>query len=308
MAGCGCVCHHHHFNVEGNRRKQKLANKILYISIAINGVLSLAMAVAGFLEGSSALLSDAVHTFSDVLMTAAAVLGVKFSSKKADETHQYGHDKIESVVSCMLSLMLIGTTVGIGSRGIRSIITKEAVESPQTLSICVSFLCILLKEFLYKYMKNAAGKIKSNSIKLDACHQRIDAFSSVGVFAAIIGSKYFGVNYLDSIICILISLFTLRTAFLIYVTSIRDLIDTSIDKQTRKKIESLAMGICGIKNVENIKTRKSANKFYVEIEVALDGNTNVFSAHRVSQEIKDKIQSEIDSVKDCTVAFRPFTN
>jgi cation diffusion facilitator family transporter len=277
---------------------------VLLVSVLLNGFLSVATTVTGVVSRSPALLSDAIHTASDVLTTIIVVIGMRFSSKEADENHPYGHEKIESVLSMMMSLFLIVVSAGIGYTGFVGLFNPN-FHRPIGAALFASFLSMSLKEIMYRYMHYGAKKLGSDAIMADAWHQRVDALSSAGVFVGVLGT-HFGFYALDSAAAIVISLMTLRAAVGIYLDSLKQLTDTSADKKTIKELEKLAKGVDGVRDVKKIKTRMLSRQLYVEMEVSMDGGVSLDSARKTANCVENDVRNKFDFVKSCMVYLTPY--
>lgn len=171
--------------------EEKEALKASNISIIINVVLSVLKLFAGIIAHSSAMVSDAIHSASDVVSTIIVIIGVKLSSRESDKTHQYGHERFECVASIILSTILIITGIGIGISGIEKIITGEYKEFviPGIIALAAAVISIIVKEAMYWYTRGVAKKINSGALMADAWHHRSDALSSVGSFIGILGAR-----------------------------------------------------------------------------------------------------------------------
>ena len=190
--------------------EHKVAMKVSGVSIAVNLLLSLFKLLAGILAHSGAMISDAIHSASDVGSTFVVIVGVNLSSKKSDKEHQYGHERMECVSSIILSGLLLATGIGIGMNGIENIIKSTSGASiaiPGTLALIAAVVSIVVKEWMFWYTRSAAKKINSGALMADAWHHRSDAMSSVGAFIGILGARL-GFPILDPIasvaICVLI--------------------------------------------------------------------------------------------------------
>lgn len=161
---------------------KKIAMRVSVISIFVNLALSVFKFIAGVLANSGAMISDAVHSASDVLSTFVVIIGVNISGQKADHKHQYGHDRMECVAAILLAIILFATGVGIGWSGIEKIINADShtLEIPGMLALVAAVVSIVVKEWMYWFTRAAANKINSGALKADAWHHRSDALSSVG--------------------------------------------------------------------------------------------------------------------------------
>ena len=151
--------------------EHKVAMKVSGVSIAVNLLLSLFKLLAGILAHSGAMISDAIHSASDVGSTFVVIVGVNLSSKKSDKEHQYGHERMECVSSIILSGLLLATGIGIGMNGIENIIKSTSGASiaiPGTLALIAAVVSIVVKEWMFWYTRGAAKKINSGALMADA--------------------------------------------------------------------------------------------------------------------------------------------
>lgn len=282
----------------------KLGVKVSMVTIFTNIVLALFKIIAGILGHSSAMLADGVHTLSDVLTTIIVVIGLKVSSKEADEEHPYGHEKYESVFAKILSILLLLTGVYIGYEAIRILISGEFSE-PGRIALVAALVSIGVNEIMYWYTIKTAKKIGSISMEADAWHHRSDAFSSIGTFVGILGARM-GVPALDPIAGIIVSFFVIKVGIDLYLKSVRELVDESADDKTIKKIIKKTNSVKGVRGIKNLKTRIFGNKIYVDIEILVDAFITVKKGHDISEKVHDKLELEIDDIKHCMVHIEPF--
>ena len=145
------------------KKKHNLAYKVSAVSIAVNVILSLLKLLAGIIASSGAMISDAVHSASDVFSTSIVIAGIAMSRKKSDADHQYGHERMECMASLFLAAVLALTGGGIGIKGIREIAggNYEELAVPGLLALAAAVISILVKEWMYWYTRAAAKKINS---------------------------------------------------------------------------------------------------------------------------------------------------
>ena len=287
---------------------KKIAYRVSVNTIIQNILLSAFKLFAGIIGNSAAMLSDAVHSLSDVLSTLVVIIGVKISSKKADEKHPYGHEKMECISSIILAMLLFTTAVGIGAGGIISIIKslkgELTIEIPGAVALVAAVVSIAVKEIMYHYTVRAARRIKSNSLLADAWHHRSDALSSIGAFAGILGAML-GFPILDPIASVLIALLIIKVAINITTSSVDQMIDTAAPEEIRERIEEIIFEFKDIQNIDLIKTRLFGNRIYADIEVRLDKNMTLFQAHSIIEDVHDTIEHRIPDIKHCMIHANP---
>ena len=284
----------------------KIAYRVSFVTIIGNVVLAVFKFLAGIIASSSAMVSDAVHSFSDVFSTIIVIIGVKISSRESDASHRYGHERMECMASMGLATVLFATSLGIGYSGLTKIISSDysSLATPGLLALIAAIVSITIKELMYHYTMHAAKKINSSSLKADAWHHRSDALSSVASLIGI-GGAMMGVKILDPIVSIIICLVIVKAAFDILKESIDKLVDKSCDEETIKKMEDTVLSIDGVLDLDDIKTRLFSNKIYVDIEICADGDLTLWDAHEIAENVHDKIEEDFKDVKHCMVHVNP---
>lgn len=284
----------------------KIAYRVSFVTILGNVVLAVFKLLAGILAASSAMVSDAVHSFSDVFSTIIVIIGVKISSRESDASHRYGHERMECMASMGLAAVLFATSLGIGYSGLTKIISRDysGLATPGLLALIAAIVSIVVKELMYHYTMHAAKKINSSSLKADAWHHRSDALSSVASLIGI-GGAMMGLKILDPIVSIIICLVIIKAAFDILKESIDKLVDKSCDEETIRKMEETVLNIDGVLELDDIKTRLFSNKIYVDIEICADGNLTLWDAHSIAENVHDKIEEDFKDVKHCMVHVNP---
>lgn len=283
-----------------------IAIKVSWISIIVNIVLSLFKLIAGIAGRSGAMISDAIHSASDVFSTFIVIIGVLISNKDSDKHHQYGHERLESVAAILLSVLLFIVGIGIGYQGIMKIINSstESFAVPGTIALVAAIISIVVKEWMYWYTRAAAIKINSGALMADAWHHRSDSLSSIGALAGIAGAKM-GFPILDPIASIVICIFIGKAAYSIFKDAIDKLVDKSCDDETVEKIKEVILSEEGVLGIDEIRTRLFGSKIYVDVEIAADGNKTLIETHAIAQKVHDIIEMEFPMVKHCMVHVNP---
>lgn len=292
-------------NISSNERME-VVNDVGMKTLIANVILSVVKIISGFVAQSSAMIADGFHTVSDVVSTVAVMVGVKFSEKEADEGHPYGHERIESVVTVLLSLMLSFTGVGIAVTGIKTIINQDFT-TPGTLALVAAVLSILVKELMYRYTVIAAEKINSTALKADAWHHRSDAFSSIGTLFGIAGAMI-GFKILDPLAGIVVSILIIKVGIEILMQGLNQLIDRAADNDTINTIKNTIINIKGVMGIDDIKTRLHGSKLYVDVEIAVDDEISVKEGHSIAETVHKKIENALPDVKHCMVHVNPYKN
>lgn len=283
-----------------------LATRVSYTTMAVNIFLTLFKLFAGLFSRSSAMVSDAVHSASDVFSTVIVLIGIKISEKSSDEGHQYGHERFECVAAILLSVMLATTGFFIGFKGVKSVFSgRENIAVPHSLALFAAVLSIIAKEAMFRYTKAAAKKINSGALMADAWHHRSDALSSVGSFVGILGARL-GFPFLDPLASVVICVFIVKVSVEIFIDAMEKMTDHAAGSETISKIYELTEKETGVISIDDLKTRKFGDKIYIDLEISADGNITLYEAHDIAERVHDSIEKEIPAVKHCMVHINPF--
>ncbi len=285
---------------------KQIATRVSVVSIAVNLILSVFKLGAGIIAGSSAMISDAVHSASDVISSIAVIAGINIASKKSDRSHQYGHERIECVFSILLAVMLFATGLGIGYHSVLKIIRGAGgnLAAPGLTALIAALVSIAVKEWMYHYTKHAAKKISSTALMADAWHHRSDALSSIGSFVGILGARL-GYPICDPIAGIIICIFIAKAAWDIFYDAVNQLTDRSCDEALCNEIRAVVMAQEGVLTIDDLKTRLFGAKIYVDIEIGADGNLTLYKAHAIAEKVHHSIENAFPNVKHCMVHVNP---
>lgn len=286
---------------------EKTAVKTSVVTIIVNALLALFKLLAGVFGASMALISDAVHSASDVFSTIIVLLGVKISSKGADKKHPFGHERFECVAAIILAVVLFATGVGIGYGGIENIVTGayNSFEIPHIIAVVAAAVSIVVKELMFWYTIAAAKKINSSALKADAWHHRSDALSSVGSLVGVVGAMC-GVPILDSVACLVICAMILIAAVRIFIDAIKKMTDESCDEKTENEIREFVLSCDGVERVDGLMTRLFGNRVYVIIEIACNRDLPLYKAHEIAETVHSGIENKFPLVKHVTVHVNPY--
>ena len=287
--------------------EKKIAMRVSLVSIIVNLVLSLLKLAAGIAASSGAMISDAVHSASDVFSTFIVMIGVQISSKQSDADHQYGHERMECVASIVLAVVLCITGLGLGYGGLKTIFggNYETLVIPGRLALAAAVLSIVVKEWMFWYTRAAARKINSGALMADAWHHRSDSLSSIGALFGIFGSRL-GYPVLDSAASVVISVFIVKAAYDIFKDAVDKMVDKACDDETIQKMRQMIASQDGVLGIDLLRTRLFGNKIYVDIEIAADGTRTLNETHEVAESVHHKMERNFPDVKHCMVHVNPY--
>ena len=288
-----------------NENMEKIAMKVSIISIIANVVLAAFKLVAGVFAHSGAMVSDAIHSASDVFSTFVVMIGIKIASKEPDEEHPYGHERMECVAAIILATILCITGLGIGKNALQYITGNSSeVSVPGMLALIAAIVSIIVKEAMFWYTRHYAKMIDSGALMADAWHHRSDALSSIGAFIGIIFARM-GYVMMDSIACLVICVFIVKAAYDIFKDAIDKMVDKSCSLEVEAEIRTIVMSVDGVKGIDSLSTRLFGNKMYVDIEIRADGEKTLNETHEIAEAVHDSIEAQFEKVKHIMVHVNP---
>ncbi len=251
------------------------------------------------------MVSDAIHSLSDVFTSLLVIIGLVISKKAPDKKHPYGHERMESVIAVILSFMLFITGCIVGFTGLNVIINHDILLIPSSLALVAAIISILVKELMYRYTIIIAKKLNSPSIQADAWHHRSDALSSVGSFIGIFFSRL-GIPLLDPICSILICILIIKSSIEIFMNATSQMLDTSCDDEFTKKLLKTISDTHENIVINELKTRMFGNKIYIDLEIGIDGNINLKDANKIVLNIHNIVEEKYKEVKHCNIHTVPI--
>ncbi len=285
--------------------EKKIINRLSRVGILGNLLLSAFKLLAGIFGHSGAMVSDAVHSISDVFATLIAWIGVRLSKQKEDTEHPYGHERLECVASLILGLILAGTGIAIGWNGIRKLIwERDNLEVPTFLPLIAAVVSIVVKEGMFQYTMYYARKLDSAAFKADAWHHRSDAFSSIGSFVGI-GMAKLGLPIMDPIASLIICVLILKVAFDIILDALKKMLDTSVSDDFEQNMHAFIESQEGVERIDLLRTRQFGNKIYVDLEIAVESDISLLDAHGIAERIHSAVEREYPNVKHVMIHVNP---
>ena len=284
---------------------QRVVNRVSIITIIENLILSVLKLLVGLYSHSNALISDAIHSASDVFSTIVVMIGVKLSSKESDKEHPYGHERLECIAALLLSVILFITGLEIGIVAVKTIWSGiYPTSNIGVLALVTTIISIIIKELMYWYTRHHAKKIDCSVLMADAWHHRSDSLSSIGALVGVIGCML-GYPIMDSLASLVIFFFIAKASFDIFKDAVDKLVDKSCDSVLEEEICNCVLENNSVIAIDLFQSRVFGNRVYIDLEIQLDGNCTLHEAHYVAQSIHDTIELEFPNVKHIMVHTNP---
>ena len=277
------------------QERQKQIYRVTIVGSVVNLLLVVFKFIAGILGRSTAMIADAVHSLSDFVTDIVVIVFVRISSKPADECHDYGHGKFETLATVIISLALFAVGVGIlvgGVKDIVAVINGAILPKPSIIALIAAVVSILAKELLYRYTVKVGRKIESQTVVANAWHHRSDAFSSIGVLLGIAGAMVLGDRWsvLDPIAAVVVSAFIIKVAIDLLKPCLEELLERSLPKEVEEQILEIILSVDGVTSPHHLRTRRIGSNYAIEVHIRMDGNMTLHEAHKVTTTVEQRLK------------------
>lgn len=286
-------------------QRHQLTQRVTVVGALVNALLASLQILFGILGKSQALLADGIHTLSDLASDGIVLIASRSASRQPDESHPYGHGRIETFVSMLLGAVLVAVGAGIGFRGIEAI-TLQDTTRPEAITLLFAFLAIVAKESLYRYTMAAAKRNFSALLEANAWHHRSDALSSIIVVIGI-GGQLLGIPYMDAAASVIVALMISWMGLQLSRDALSELVDSSLDGELVDEIHSAIAQQGGVAAVHSLRTRSMGGLGFVDAEVLVNPRVTVSEAHHVTYLLEQYIKENFPQVIDVRIHVDPLS-
>lgn len=272
------------------------ARRVTHVSFIANAILTAIKIFAGIFGFSAAMLADGIHSLSDFFTDIVVLIGIGFSGKPADDQHNYGHEKYETLATVVIGIALFLAGYKILSSGAVSIyevlVGGKTIERPAAIAVLAAILSILSKEFLYRYTKAVGEKINSPSVIANGWHHRSDALSSVGTLIGIGGAFILGDKWtiLDPVASVIVSMFIFKVAFEVLLPALNELVESSLSTEDNDYIKSVIEKSPQIQGYHKLRTRRIGSKVAIDVHFNFEKTLSVYDAHEYATDIENQLK------------------
>ena len=283
-----------------------MVRRVTFAGILVNVAIAAAKAVAGVMCSSQALVADAVHSASDLVTDLVVVFSVRYWVAPADESHPYGHGKIEAFVTLVISAALVFAAWELASNAVMSLVRGRSDAAPGAAALVVALGSIVLKEVVFVVTRSVARRVKSTALEANAWHHRSDALSSIPVAAAVVAVWVFpSLWWADAAGALVVSVFVAHVAWKLARPALQELTDAQIGSKA-EAVAAVALGVKGVKGVHKSRARRYGASFQADIHVQVDGSLSVAEGHDIGHAVKEAVVTAGLDVDDVVVHVEPW--
>lgn len=286
-----------------NNSRYWQAKKATFIGAVVNIILALMKLTGGFFWNSHALIADGVHSLSDLMIDMMVVIASKYGSQVADDSHPYGHQRIETAATLLLALFLILAGFGICWDAIEEII-RASTDIPKPAALSIAIFSIFANEILFYYTRHVAQKIQSPLLIANAWHHRSDALASLVVSAGILGSLL-GYHFFDTLAAVFVGLMIIKMGIQYGWGSVKELVDTAVDNETLSRIEHIILAVDGVEKIHQLRTRFMGKDILIDVHILVAPTISVSEGHYIALQVHQSLLKSFEKINDVIVHVDP---
>lgn len=287
-------------------KRQRQILRASFVSIAGNGILSVAKIVAGYLSGSFAVIGDGIDSASDVAVSIVMAVTAKIMGKKPNKKYVYGYAKAESIATKLLSMLIFFAGAEMLVSAVKHLFGEEQRSLPGALAVYVTLFSIACKLLLARYQMVVGKKTGSSMLTANGVNMRNDVLVSLSVLAGLFFSIGLELPVLDSVAALIVGGFIIRSSVKIFMDSNVELMDGVKDESVYQKIFDAINSVEGVGNPHRVRSRSIGGKYMITLDVEADGNLTLAQAHALSSKVEQSIRGNIPEVYDIVVHVEPF--
>ncbi len=280
--------------------------------LIINTLLAFLKLFSGILGRSSAMIADGIHSFSDSISDVFLFWGFRLADKPPDRTHKYGHGKIETLLTVIIStiILLAGIIIIVknGTQIYLFLFHDISLTQPGLVALIAAVVSLFVKEFLYRLSNRIGKEYQSKALIANAWHHRTDALTSLAVFLGIGGAIALGDKWyvLDPLAAVLVSIFIITIGIRLIKESIMELMETSLGESTEAEIVMIIKSVEGVLNSHKLKTRRVGNYVVIDVHIEVNSFLNVIQAHDIATDVEKQLKEKFGSDTLVSVHIEPF--
>lgn len=291
--------------------RERAICRITTIGAWVNAGLSCVKLGVGLLGQSSAMVADAVHSFSDFATDLAVLLFVRVAARPSDEDHDFGHGKFETLASVLIGVALLGVGAGIvlaAWKKMAAVLWGGDVTAPSWVAWAAALVSIGVKEVLYRVTRRVGERTQSTAVVANAWHHRSDAISSVGTLLGIGGAYFLGGRWilLDPIAACAVGILIIKVSIELVKPGVEELLEKSLPKSVEDEILAIVTEDPAVKDPHNLRTRRVGVEIVAQVHVRVDGTLTVAAAHALTERIEARMRQRFGSWAHLIVHVEPL--
>lgn len=277
----------------------KIAHRVTLVGMILDIILGLGKIIIGLISSSHAVVTDGIHSLSDVVTDIFVLFITRISNNAPDPEHPYGHARFEALGTVLLGATLVLVAVALAYENIRVAITGTNVSSPTWPALAITLFSIVSKEWIFHYTRRAGEQLRSNILIANAWHSRTDVFSSIIVLLGVAGAMV-GLTWLDAVAAAIVALIIGKIGISLVWDSIKELVDTGLSQEETDAIKNVILSMEGVRSAHNLRTRQMGSDIFLDVHIRVSPTISVSEGHQIGEWVTKRLLEQFSSIKDLT--------
>ncbi len=286
-------------------RVKEIKNASL-IAITGNAFLAILKVVIGLIAGSLAVVADGIDSMEDIITSLITLITANVLSKPPNKKYPYGYAKAETIATRLLALIIFAAGIQLAIISVQKIIKGSVAELPLKIAIYVTIISIIGKVLLSYHQFKIGNRISSEMLRANAKNMQNDVLISLSVLVGLVFTHLLKMPVIDSIAALVVSVWIIKVAVLIYLKTNVELMDGIKDNKIYNIIFKAIDSVEGVKNPHRVVVRNVGHKLKIGADIEVDGNMSLKQAHDLSNKVEESIRSKIDNLFDVTIHVEPI--
>ncbi len=292
-------------------QRSAMANRVTWLSIIVNTILTVGKLLAGVLGHSAAMVADAIHSASDFATDFAVLVGMRLAERPQDHDHPYGHGKYETLAAVLIGVALIGVGILIalqaGHTLYHAVVDKIFPERPAMLALWAGLISIIVKEALYQVTVKVARQTENDALLANAWHHRSDALSSIATSLGAGAAAIFGGAWvlLDPVAAIFVGLLLTKVAWEIIADSVDKLLEHGMSARENAQILELVHTVEGLSEPHHLRSRRVGSVAVIELHFRVDAEMTVRESHDIACRVEQRLHDTFGQDAIITIHVEP---
>lgn len=289
----------------------KIGRHVTWVGFWANIGLAVAKVAAGIWGRSAAMVADGIHSASDLLTDVVVLVVIGASRRRADRGHAYGHGKIETFATFIISAILAAVGLGIFADGAERVIASlrgAVLPQPGWIALAMAVVSIAAKEWLFRYTRSAARRIGSSAMEANAWHHRSDSYSSMATLAGIAGAMFLGQKWriLDPLAAMLVSVLIALMSWKLMKQSVMELLEASLPKDITDRMKETITSTPGVMGFHRFRSRRNGQSMIVDFHIKVDPELSIVRAHDIASDVEQRMKESFGRVQ-VNIHIEPWT-
>lgn len=274
------------------------------VSLATAFTLAVAKLATGLMTGSLAVLSSAVDSLLDILMSGVNFMAIHQAEQPADERHPYGHGKFETIATIFQAIVIAVSGGWICIEAVRRLQTGSAVEKPLG-GIAVMIVSLTASLLITRYLRRVAKATESSALEADSLHFAMDVYTNLALLLGLLAMFWLDLPWLDPVMSLLVAGYIMFEALRLLRHGMRDLLDEQLPDEVRAEIEQLLGSNQGeLFDCHNLRTRRAGSQKLIDFHMTVCKHLSVEEAHRMTDYLENRIADRFNG-SDVTIHIEP---